>query len=228
VSVNTLPLRLQVSLDGSGSHTHGASEYLVGMKWRDVASGAQIADAPSHSCLFPFGTYTVALTITDNLGGEGVALETIVVAPFDNVPGTLLEVHAVATGGAAAAALTTLPTAPPSHVALLPGAFVLRESVPVAGAVVLRMLGRAYFPAGHVVLAVAGATGALSFWASIDRVTALPNAPLPGSLIANIAQAGLYELDVRCAVVLFRCSSRPRSNPTSPCGKSNRHGSLIV
>lgn len=80
----------QVIIDGTTSHTHDPSRKLQSFLWEDVTSGEVVGKNQLAKCFYPFGTYTMALTVTDD-GMEALATsQTIVVAPESEVPGTHL------------------------------------------------------------------------------------------------------------------------------------------
>lgn len=64
--------------------------------WEDASSGSIIGKDQALSCFYPFGTYTVSLTITDDAFETASTSQTIVVAPESKVPGTLCTVNCLA------------------------------------------------------------------------------------------------------------------------------------
>ena len=79
---------LQVIIDGSTSHTHDPNRKLQAFLWEDVTSGEVVSKNQVPQCFYPFGTYTLALTITDDAMESLGTSQTVVVARESNVPGT--------------------------------------------------------------------------------------------------------------------------------------------
>lgn len=77
----------QVFLDGTTSHTHDAGRSLVSRIWQDVSSGAVVSKEATARCFYPFGEYTLALTIVDDAMQSLATCRTVVVAPDHRVPG---------------------------------------------------------------------------------------------------------------------------------------------
>jgi hypothetical protein len=76
-----------VEIDGTGGHTHGPGASVISHVWADIGSGAVISKQQSLSCFYPFGGYTLELTITDNFRESDSTTRIIVVAPDTKVPG---------------------------------------------------------------------------------------------------------------------------------------------
>lgn len=79
---------LQVIIDGSTSHTHDPNRKLQAFLWEDVTSGEVVSKDQVANCFYPFGTYTMSLTITDDSMLSLSTTQTVVVAPEREVPGT--------------------------------------------------------------------------------------------------------------------------------------------
>jgi hypothetical protein len=80
---------VQVLVDGSTSLTHAPGRKMATFLWEDSSSGAIIGKNDVLQCFYPFGTYTVSLTVTDSAFETASTSQTIVVAPESRVPGTL-------------------------------------------------------------------------------------------------------------------------------------------
>lgn len=80
---------MQVIIDGSTSHTHDPNRKLQAFLWEDVTSGEVVGKNEVAKCFYPFGTYTMSLTITDDAMLSLSTSQTIVVAPEKEVPGAL-------------------------------------------------------------------------------------------------------------------------------------------
>lgn len=78
---------MQVTLDGSGSHTHAVDADLAGFVWEDVSTRAVLAKTDKLSCFFPIGTHTISLTITDTKQRSLATTQTFVVAKQESTPG---------------------------------------------------------------------------------------------------------------------------------------------
>lgn len=78
---------MQVIIDGSTSHTHDPNRKLQSFLWEDVTSGEVVSKNEVANCFYPFGTYTMSLTITDDAMLSLSTSQTIVVAPEKEVPG---------------------------------------------------------------------------------------------------------------------------------------------
>ena len=78
---------MQVFLDGTTSHTHDAGRSLVSTLWQDVSSKAVVSKSTVARCFYPFGEYTLSLSITDDAMETLATTRTIVVAPDTRVPG---------------------------------------------------------------------------------------------------------------------------------------------
>lgn len=77
----------QVVIDGTTSHTHDPSRKLQSFLWEDVTSGEVVGKRQVAKCFYPFGTYTMSLTVTDDALEALATTRTIVVAPESEVPG---------------------------------------------------------------------------------------------------------------------------------------------
>jgi hypothetical protein len=177
----------QVTLDGSGSHTHGKNDRLEALAWTDIASGKGVSVNTSIACFYPFGTHTVQLKITDNNSKTETVTSTIIVAPDSDVPGTLLEVH---TG----VGVDDVSSESKVYVALLPDAFAVKENPGFSNAV-LRLLAKTSLPAGTVTFGFNG-------WSGTAQIR------IDGAAVAatsSVATAGLHTLDIRCAAARFAC-----------------------
>lgn len=81
---------LQVIIDGTTSHTHDPSRKLQSFLWEDVTSGEVVGKKQIAKCFYPFGTYTMSLTVTDDAMEALATTRTVVVARESEVPGTFL------------------------------------------------------------------------------------------------------------------------------------------
>lgn len=81
---------MQITIDGSTSHTHAPGRKLQSFVWEDVMSKQVVGKGEIVECCYPFRTYTLALTITDDAMESLTSTQTIVVAPESSVPGTIL------------------------------------------------------------------------------------------------------------------------------------------
>lgn len=185
----------QIELDATASHTHEAGGDLVQFDWKEIRSDTLIASqagadaaSPKISCFFPFGTYTISMTIHNTHGATDTASETVVIAPLGNVPGTLVEMY-----DGAAADLAVLP-AKADWTLVLPSTFELTRSVAETrlGPQTLRFLAETPFPGGPITFSFSGLDGAAEYLILID------GAPLSDAGPVGV-EAGLHELDVRCA-----------------------------
>lgn len=79
---------MQILIDGSTSHTHAPGRSMTAFLWEDASSGSVIGKDQVLKCFYPFGTYTVSLTVTDDAFETAATSQTIVVAPESKVPGT--------------------------------------------------------------------------------------------------------------------------------------------
>lgn len=79
---------VQILIDGSTSHTHAPGREMAAFLWEDAGSEAVIGKDQVLQCWYPFGTYTVSLTVTDNRMETAATSITVVVAPESKVPGT--------------------------------------------------------------------------------------------------------------------------------------------
>jgi hypothetical protein len=79
--------RVQIFLDGSTSHTHAPDRKLVSFLWEDVTSGQVVGKNQVVKCFYPFGTYTLSLTIADSATETLSTSRTVIVAPESKVPG---------------------------------------------------------------------------------------------------------------------------------------------
>eukprot|EP00892_Ulva_mutabilis_P000625 jgi/Ulvmu1/10563/UM065_0017.1 len=124
----------QVIIDGSTSHTHDPSRKLNSYLWEDITSGEVVSKKQVAKCFYPFGTYTMSLTVTDDALEALATTQTVVVAPESQVPGSLTQIYLGATqlqpvpGKPDKAFMTAVPFS--AHEADQPetGSFLLRMS----------------------------------------------------------------------------------------------------
>lgn len=60
---------------------------MAAFLWEDASAGAIVGKNQVLQCFYPFGTYTVSLTVTDDAFESASTSMTIVVAPESKVPG---------------------------------------------------------------------------------------------------------------------------------------------